>query len=969
MTKATLTQIIMFSWLMPTGFSVLAADNDTIASLEGRDVVIPEATLTGREREQALQYYRQYLASPEGDAESRLSAMQRIEELSYESAGPDSPAYAADAIRAEAIVLFEQLLERTDGYEQADVILYQLARTYESVGEFDKALQTLDRLVAEYPASQYLGEAQFRRGEMLFALKSYSASASAYQQVVELGDESTFYEQSMYKLGWAWFKEAEYHASINVLLDLLNLRVAAAEINSSASLSLPESDERHFSAETLAQQMMASAIALEAKFVAMTRAERELVDDTLRALSLMFSYMEGPDTIGTYVDQRGNIDPAYLLYRSLGDLYLQKERFVDAAKTYEAFVAHEPNHFSAPGMSLRAMEAYKEGRFPGKVLEAKRDFVEAYGLETDYWSVHDPAKRSYVIDALKANLTDLAQHDHAEAQRTGDMALYALAAGWYRRFIDYFPDDPESAERSFLLGEILVETGDFAEANQSFLRAAYDYPAYEKAADAAYAALLASRSHYAGLEGEQADLWLAQQLKQGLKYARSFPEHEFVPAVLGDTAETYFERNELFSAVIVAGRLIQTLEHEDKELLRVAWTVVGHGHFDMEHYPRAEKAYRIMRGTSLYGPADDARVGVMTAAELDERIAASIYRQGEQAQFANEVDTAVYHYMRIRDAAPASPIAPQGVYDASALLISSERWLESIDIMLDFRASYPDHEYQNDVTANLAVAYERSAQPLLAAVEYEKVAGFSLDQPLVRREALWSAGELYEEGADVAGARRVWVVFVQDFPQPLAESIEVRQRLADLALKADDIRDRHKWLAEIISVDGTAGEQRTERTKTLAAYAQLELADPKRRAFNAVQLDIPLEQSLKSKKALMEEALEAFGKASGYGIVSVTTAATYRIAELYQRLSQDLLESERPAGLSDEELEMYEILLEEQAFPFEEQAIEVYEVNTSRAANGYYDEWVALSYERLAELMPGRYAKYERAEKQIVELY
>ena len=72
--------------------------------------------------------------------------------------------------------------------------------------------------------------------------------------------------------------------------------------------------------------------------------------------------------------------------------------------------------------------------------------------------------------------------------------------------------------------------------------------------------------------------------------------------------------------------------------------------------------------------------------------------------------------------------------------------------------------------------------------------------------------------------------------------------------------------------------------------------------------------------------------------------------------------SEKPPGLNNDELEQYDILLEEQAFPFEEQAIEIYEVNVQRAANGVYDQAVKGSYARLAELMPGRYSRSERTE-------
>ena len=113
----------------------------------------------------------------------------------------------------------------------------------------------------------------------------------------------------------------------------------------------------------------------------------------------------------------------------------------------------------------------------------------------------------------------------------------------------------------------------------------------------------------------------------------------------------------------------------------------------------------------------------------------------------------------------------------------------------------------------------------------------------------------------------------------------------------------------------------------------------------------------------MEVALAAYGKAADYGVAEVTTAATYEIAELYHDLSRSLLDSERPAELSAEELSQYDILLEEQAFPLEEQAIDLHEVNAVRTADGVYDEWVVRSIDQLAELVPVRYAKREMGEQ------
>ena len=56
------------------------------------------------------------------------------------------------------------------------------------------------------------------------------------------------------------------------------------------------------------------------------------------------------------------------------------------------------------------------------------------------------------------------------------------------------------------------------------------------------------------------------------------------------------------------------------------------------------------------------------------------------------------------------------------------------------------------------------------------------------------------------------------------------------------------------------------------------------------------------------------------------------------------------------------MLLEEQAFPFEEKATELHEVNARRAAGGVYDKWVQSSFDALKELRPVRYGKVERSE-------
>ena len=56
-----------------------------------------------------------------------------------------------DAQGAEAIKLYTSLLKSYPDYPRNDQVLYQLARAYETTGQPEKALATLDDVMRRYP--------------------------------------------------------------------------------------------------------------------------------------------------------------------------------------------------------------------------------------------------------------------------------------------------------------------------------------------------------------------------------------------------------------------------------------------------------------------------------------------------------------------------------------------------------------------------------------------------------------------------------------------------------------------------------------------------------------------------------------------------------------------------------------------------------------------------------------------------
>jgi TolA-binding protein len=905
----------------------------TIKDLDAQQVDVNTDPPKNVDVNKTMDSYKRFLDLNAGDAALRSEALRRLGDLNLESSESERierELITNEGLRAtEAIHLYSALLKTYPKYERNDSVLYQLARAYELNAQPDKALGSLDQLVASYPASHFIDEAQFRRGELLFSDKAYAKAQSAYEAVIKIGSSSGFYNQSLYKHGWSLFKQGENERSLESFSGVLDSELVSKR-NHSEMIEL----------ETL------------------SRPNRELVEDTFRVMSITFSYLDGPKTVGDFVKHRKPRPYSYLLYARLGDLYMEKERFTDAADSYRAFVSQDRNNEKAPLLEMQAIEAYQKGGFPQLVLQGKKEFVENYSFGTAYWQGREAKNEPKVVAVLKTNLKDVAQYYHAQAQRSKNVADYQEAAKWYRSYLTSFPDDPDSAVTNFLLADTLFESKQYLDAAKEYESTAYRYGNHEKAAAAGYAAIIAYGKQEEGLAGEAKAAIHSRSVDSSLRFAQTFPAHPESAQVLTRATTDLYAVKDYPRAVAAAEALLARQPPVDTTKQRIAWTVIGNSNFDQGVFDKAETAYN--HAQTLMAANDPERSVIV------ERLAASIYKQGEQRAQAGDNAAAVEDFLRVSALAPTSKVRASADFDAAALLVKDKLWDRAIVVLESYRRNFPQSPLQAQVTRNLAVAYTESNHPGQAAVEFEKIAQTPGESADVQREATLQAADLYDKAGNTAKSRAMLEEFVKHYSQPLNPAMEARNRLSVMAAKAGDTQARDYWFKEIIAADRAAGAARTDRSRALAAKASLTLAIPVREEFRRIKLVAPLKKSLVEKRKAMEAALKAYEQAADYQVAEVTTAATFESAELYRQLGKDLMSSERPKKLSKDELEQYDVLLEEQAFPFEEKAIKLHEVNAARTKDGTYDEWVQKSFAALAQLNPGRYGKAEIGE-QLVE--
>lgn len=838
------------------------------------------------------------------------------------------------------IALYRELIEIQEKSGQSvkgvelDQLRYKLAKALSMDSRGDEAASALDQLAKTAPTSTYMGETQFRRAEKAFSDGDYLAAEKHYKSVAE--DKSNPLQQNaLYMQGWAEFKRADYDLALKSFTKVADQLLI------------------------LAQKPEQVAQAVEQ----LSGAQKNMMEDTFHVMSLSFSYLEGAQSIIDLQKEMGDRVYEHLLYENLGQLYLEKKRFSDSAETYKNFVEHNPLSDFAPEFSIKMISVYEQGNFPSLILPAKQEYVQRYGISSSYWTQRNGVIGVTAANYLHQSLQELAEYEHARAQefsatnKSEAKAAFSRAASWYREFVATFPKDPKNPEMTFLLAESLSESGDYPQAITAYEQVAYQYQDKDHGADAGYSIVLLAHEMATGqaLAETQKSAWQERKTNYALRFAQTYPADSRAAAVLTQAAQELLAQKRYAEAATVAEEIINLKPPAEAKLQFTAWLVLGHASFDDKNYAGAEKAY--WQVLNLL-PANTQTPSAPTAQQIRERIAASIYQQAQSDLVLSQKDDAIKKLLRISDVAPDTDIAIKGRYDAGVYLIEQQKWSEAEQVYLSFRQQYPRHELTASIPAKMVLIYQNQSKWAQAANELSIMERSSND-PAVKRQSLAMGAELYEKSGNKSMAIEQYQRYANEYPRPVAEAMEAELHLAQLYGEVQDTKKRQYWLQRIIDANASAGSQGNERTKYLAASATNEMADLPYKDFASIPLTLPLKQSLQRKRAALEKALKAQEAVLAFGVAEFTTQASYRIGDIYAQLSRDLMKSERPTNLDAAALEQYDLLLEEQAYPFEEKAIQIHQANAQRSAKGIYDQWVKRSYEELAKLLPARYKKSE----------
>ncbi|HHL40018.1 MAG TPA: tetratricopeptide repeat protein [Deltaproteobacteria bacterium] len=613
--------------------------------------------------------------------------------------------------------------------------------------------------------------------------------------------------------------------------------------------------------------------------------------------------------------------------QSLGSTLHEAGRYEEALYVYNVFVELFPEDERTPFTYAVIAELYDELDKADRAMSTRWDLAQRYNPTTAWYGRLYPAGNAELDRLVAAAMLSSARAYHVKG-RGADTVLLEKALKGYTTFLDAFPDSDKALDVRLLAAETLFDLERYEEAVVEYSRVLDLSAPGARRGEIAFSAILTYEVIFYRYKGGSTD---------NIRHAE-----EVLDRYGDDLSAVYRYEDSVYKVADMYSRLglyararerIQPLTRRgepEKAYRRLAELYMEEG--DLEG---AEKSYGEL--VSLSGER-----------EYRRRLAAVKFKIAERLIGEDSYDEASSKLMETFETDPGSEVGEAALLRLGNLHIRRKLMGELERVVAVYRRAYPDSEGPLSLLLEAAGAVERE-EPVRAASIYEKASFMASDAAAAA--LVLRAGLLFESSGELLSAVRAFRRYLAvEAIEPEMEE-EVRYRLGKAQMDSGAVEEGLATMRELVE---WAGESRGY----YVAKARLVLLREAMEGYFAVRLVEPVEENLVKKTRLLQSLMSELSQLIDFGIAELLPEIYYPVGLILEDYKVSLLESERPEGLTAEELEEYDFLLEEKAIPYDERAVAAYE-NGYRAGveQALFNEWVVKSLERLAELRPATYRR------------
>ena len=740
----------------------------------------------------------------------------------YEGTLEEDACPEPDPDYAESQVIYEQILQQYPNYDRLDEVIFRLGIGLLEADQGAQAIQYLNRLVNEYPNSQYVPDAYLQMGDYFFEEHQTFAAKNNYEEVLEFSDYRNF-DYALYQLGWTHYNmEDEDRASADYFKRVVEREQDAAEWG------------------LLANRAINDLMLPLSQIPGGWKEAREYFIE-IRDIEFAYGQMQ---TMAMHLEAQGRED--------------------DAIAVYDWLLDEQPNHEDVPDWMdaiVRSLRDLDFDAYEARVVEYV-DYL--HPDHTWYRQNEENEAATQVADRfVERNLARLGSHYHVLGQEEGTVAYFEQAAQYYQQFIDRFPRHHLSFDMTYYLGDIYLhhmrEHAQAAEQYQHVVNlyvednvpegvdeeqlsalvrdaaynivVAYNYLVRENHPESVLVAMAERAGDdpelvddgLDGVVGDDGEIevqereplleWEERFVEASDQFSDMYPNDDITPTVDYVAAEVYRDRGHFDSCIPRYESIIENApEHTYASF---AGNSLLEANYRLENWDDVERWARHLIEHEIFDVTPEESLISAIAFAINNRAIDYMDAQ-EHVQGAEEL-------LRLAEEFPDNELASGALFNAAVVYDEGDEVTRAADIFQRVVDDYADSPEAPRALVELGLIYQartdfaRAADYFVRLAEEEyrdyrdyRMAGLSDDEepdfePINAYDAVFNAASLREAMEEWDDAIATYELYLEYFDDEIDDQQEIEYHLAWLEQERGDLaasRDRlnaylEKWGDEV----------------------------------------------------------------------------------------------------------------------------------------------------------------------------
>jgi len=829
---------------------------------------------------------------------------------------------------ARAISLAQKLLQQYPDILFRDKVLYRLAVCYQEQGQKKEAAEYFELLSVETDDNAYLEEAYFRIGEHYFEQRQYKKAIDYYQRLIDSWD-SPYFDMSLYKLAWAYYNDDNFTEAISTLLVLIEDMTMVEEA--------AEKDKKR---------------------------QTDLLNEAIKYVAISFAEFGGTAGVKTFLQEKKQKSFTRKIIEQLVHVFEERNYYDKAIEALNVLIEFYPNHWQAPLYLDQIVTNYENAGDTPKADSVRWHFIDTYGPGTPFLAGLTRAdRRQRVLDTAEGYLLQMATLAHRKAQNTRRNADYQKAIEIYQTYLKKFPQHANYPKVLFYLAECLYDVERFSEAANYYYDLMLHFPQSKFREDAAYNRILAYNKllqadsstdsvacylfNFLGAGAQKVEILSARNKSQSqvLQASNDFmlyhPESKRRAEIASNYANILYDLGRLE----LAKKLYLDVIDQDStgRFTPAAYLKLARCDFGLADYPAVENWWQRL----IAAFPDSARF----VNQANTLIASARFKQAEQYVERGDTLKAALAFEDIATSIADTTIAERALFNAAlhyqqlGNLPKAIMLFERLSEKLPSSARRAEAYFQAAILSEELQDWPNAAENYLAV--YEKTPSSEHAE-----KSLFYAARCYENAGMLDKAKKYYEAYILVFPEDPDRYLEAAFKKAEFAFQQKRFGEALKNCQFVIDAyENFIRNGQHSAESYFAANAQFMIGEIRFKEFENIKLTRPVKRTLKRKRTKFETVIKAYTEAAKFKVAEWTTAASYKIGQVFEAFADAILASPRPRNLKGDDLQTYNAKLEESVLPFQRKAFDTYAANIRQAKENDLDNyWIAESRKR-AEIL------------------